>query len=365
MTSASLLAPVCIGFNGLTVARKTTWQPASACVGQHDPQMNDSPGFGGAWIYPRRFETLPTPPGAKDTQGRPLPTNVKAGEVGSRVILWAHGSAFAITQALDFVWLFGQMLSEQTGQVVLLAEYGLTSGTVHPQQLERWCRTYATLCELYGANNVVLAGDSAGGCLSLATLLNTSATLPPPAALVLFSPWVDLRDDALLSVSMAEYPPEKGGLLRYGDCDYLPTKAVLKTSYAYASSKDRDEPLVSPSTANDAQLKALGRQAMGVDGLPYTTRMFITWGGSEILKDQAMGMAARLSGVGLDVTTYAAEKMPHDSAVVAAGLIYNTGLGFLGVGDYSQFEPTRTWAQFLTWLKSVPGWEGTKVPDGW
>ena len=106
---------------------------------------------------------------------------------------------------------------------------------------------------------------------------------------------------------------------------------MLKTSYAYASSKDRDEPLVSPSTANDAQLKALGRQAMGVDGLPYTTRTFITWGGSEILKDQAMGMAARLSGVGLDVTTYAAEKMPHDSAVVAAGLIYNTGLGFLGV----------------------------------
>jgi len=37
---------------------------------------------------------------------------------------------------------------------------------------------------------VVLAGDSAGGSLALATLLATDASLPPPAGLLLLSPWV-------------------------------------------------------------------------------------------------------------------------------------------------------------------------------
>ena len=32
------------------------------------------------------------------------PVEVKPGEAGSRVIFWAHGSAYAIMQAKDFVW---------------------------------------------------------------------------------------------------------------------------------------------------------------------------------------------------------------------------------------------------------------------
>ena len=184
--------------------------------------MNDNDDFGGAWVYPSKFSALPTPPNAKDADGNPLSTNVAPGEAGSRVIFWAHGSAFAITQAKDFVWLFAQMLSEQTGQVgrsagwrvethmhlrspallqpllplrplpptclrpssplkvVLLGEYGLTSSDVAPAQLNGWTKTYTKLVEVYGAENVIIAGDSAGGCLSLATLLNTSTSLPPP-----------------------------------------------------------------------------------------------------------------------------------------------------------------------------------------
>jgi len=49
--------------------------------------------------YPSKFAALPTPPGATDAAGKPLPTNVKAGEAGSRVLFWAHGSAFAVLQA--------------------------------------------------------------------------------------------------------------------------------------------------------------------------------------------------------------------------------------------------------------------------
>ena len=353
LTSCACLAPLCARFNAATVAPTTTWRPANRHVGRHDRQMNDNKNFGGVWIYPSRYgDAMPTPPGARDARGEPLPTNVAPGDVGSRVIFWAHGSAFAVTQAKDFLWLFGQMLAEQTGQVVLLGEYGLTSSTVAPAQLEGWSRTYAALCEFYGAANVVVAGDSAGGNLALATVLRDGAAAP--GALALLSPWVDLRDEAVDAPSVAANAPERGALPRYGRADYLPPQGVLATAASYANEADRSTALVSPGVASAADLAPLAG-----------TRAFVTWGADEVLRDQQAAVAAKLAAAGLDVATYVAAAMPHDAAVAAAGLIYATGLGFAGLGDYGAFEPTRVWAEFLGWLATVPGWEATRVPPRW
>ena len=60
-------------------------------------------------------------------------------------------------------------------------------------------------------------------------------------------------------------------------------------------------------------------------------RAFVTWGTDEVLLDQQAGFADKLRDAGVDVTTYAAAKMPHDSAVIGAGLLYASGLGFAGV----------------------------------
>ncbi|KAH8054378.1 carboxylic ester hydrolase [Aureococcus anophagefferens] len=297
LTSCACLAPLCARFNAATVAPTTTWRPANRHVGRHDRQMNDNKNFGG---------------------GEPLPTNCAPGDVGSRVIFWAHGSAFAVTQAKDFLWLFGQMLAEQTGQVVLLGEYGLTSSTVAPAQLEGWSRTYAALCEFYGAANVVVAGDSAGGNLALATVLRDGAAAP--GALALLSPWVDLRDEAVDAPSVAANAPERGRCR--ATARGLPAAPGRARDGAYANEADRSTALVSPGAA----------------------------------------VAAKLAAAGLDVATYVAAAMPHDAAVAAAGLIYATGLGFAGLGDYGAFEPTRVWAEFLGWLATVPGWEATRVP---
>mmetsp|Transcript_69966 Transcript_69966/g.195703 ORF Transcript_69966/g.195703 Transcript_69966/m.195703 type:complete len:559 (+) Transcript_69966:556-2232(+) len=361
MTSVTFLAPLCISLNTYCVAPNTTWQPASGVVGQKDSQMNDNDDFGGAWVYPSKFSALPTPPNAKDADGNPLSTNVAPGEAGSRVIFWAHGSAFAITQAKDFVWLFAQMLSEQTGQVVLLGEYGLTSSDVAPAQLNGWTKTYTKLVEVYGAENVIIAGDSAGGCLSLATLLNTSTSLPPPAGLALFSPWVDLRNSAVDTLSMKHCNPEDGALANYGTCDYLPVDGVTAVSYAYANSADREDKLISPSAATVEDLVPLGASTVGTDGEAYTMKCFLTWGTGEILQDQQEAMGAKLADAGIKVTTYAATDMPHDSAVVGACMIYNTGPG----GDYSKFEPTKTWSLFFDWLQGIKGWEGAATPPNW
>ena len=53
--------------------------------------------------------------------------------------------------------------------------------------------------------------------------------------------------------------------------------------------------------------------------------------------------------------------MPHD-AFMFAGLLYTTDpFG----ADYSDFEPMKIWSQLFTWMKGLPGFENTKIPDGW
>ena len=328
--------------------------------------MNDSRREGGWWVFPRHFGQLPTPPGARDADGRPLPTNVAAGQVGSRVLFWAHGSAFAVTQSKDFVWLIGQLLCEATGQVVLIGEYGLTSSAFHPSQLEQWTSDYSRLCEYYGAENIIVAGDSAGGNLSLATLLAAAAgsqsALPPPAALVLLSPWLDLSDEALAAPSMASNEPATGGIRRYGRADYLPVAGVALCQEAYASAADRRAASASPALASIEALRGLARQVRGSDGQPYHLSAFLTWGTDEILATQQASFGGKLREAGIATTTYEAAGMPHDAAVLAS-LITNTDCG--ATADYSTFEPTRIWANLLTWLRGVRGWEGTVVPKGW
>mmetsp|Transcript_69962 Transcript_69962/g.195680 ORF Transcript_69962/g.195680 Transcript_69962/m.195680 type:complete len:201 (+) Transcript_69962:1355-1957(+) len=120
-------------------------------------------------------------------------------------------------------------------------------------------------------------------------------------------------------------------------CDYLPVDGVTAVSYAYANSADREDKLISPSAATVEDLVPLGASTVGTDGEAYTMKCFLTWGTGEILQDQQEAMGAKLADAGIKVTTYAATDMPHDSAVVGACMIYNTGPG----GDYSKFEPTK------------------------
>ena len=209
LTSVPILSNGCAYLNKHGWAPNTTWQPASKYVGQSDRQMNDAANYGGMWLYPSSFKKLPTPPGAKDKHGNPLSTNVAPGKPGSRVIFWAHGSAYAVLQAKDFFWLFGQMLCEQTGNVVLLGEYGMTSDVFYPQQIDQWARDYKKLVDTYGARNVILAGDSAGCNLLMATLLKEChgiGALPPPGGIILMSPWVDISDEALLTDAVKKCP---------------------------------------------------------------------------------------------------------------------------------------------------------------
>ncbi|KAG2088228.1 Alpha/Beta hydrolase protein [Suillus cothurnatus] len=112
----------------------------------------------------------------------------------SRVILYIHGGAYYSSSAAAQRMLTIP-LSKYTNARVFAIDYRLAPETVFPGQLHDVVSTYFRLTDdlRVPPENLVVAGDSAGGALGLALLLylrDNGYTLPGGA--LLFSPWVDL-----------------------------------------------------------------------------------------------------------------------------------------------------------------------------
>jgi acetyl esterase/lipase len=78
---------------------------------------------------------------------------------------------------------------------VLDVDYGLAPVKPHPGPVEDSVRAYRWLLDQgFSPEHIAISGDSAGGGLTLATLLKLQADgLPQPAAAVPLSPWADME----------------------------------------------------------------------------------------------------------------------------------------------------------------------------
>ncbi|MGC0364430.1 monoterpene epsilon-lactone hydrolase [Rhodococcus sp. 27YEA15] len=108
-------------------------------------------------------------------------------------IYYLHGSAYVVCSARTHRALASN-LSRDTGLPVFVLDYRLAPEHLFPAAADdvesgyRWIREQG-----YAAENVVVAGDSAGGHLALDLVIeNMSAGIAQPAAVVLFSPLIDL-----------------------------------------------------------------------------------------------------------------------------------------------------------------------------
>jgi acetyl esterase/lipase len=123
-------------------------------------------------------------------------------------ILYLHGGAYCIGSPATHRALTSR-LAQATGLSVFAVDYRLAPEHPMPAAVEDAVSVYISLIE---RGPVFVAGDSAGGGLALATALAVQQRgVSAPAALVLFSPWVDLttcaisdkapKGEAMLSVS--------------------------------------------------------------------------------------------------------------------------------------------------------------------
>src|SRR5262245_29630004 len=158
----------------------------------------------------------------------------------SRVILYLHGGGYVIG-SLNTHRDLASRLSRASGARALTVDYRLAPEHPHPAAVDDALAAYRWLLDEAGVapRHVVMAGDSAGGGLTVATLVAArDAGLPTPAAGVCISPWVDLEG---VGESMKTRAAEDPIVQRDG---------LVKLAGMYLSGASPKTPLAAPLHAN-------------------------------------------------------------------------------------------------------------------
>ncbi|CED83520.1 Arylacetamide deacetylase [Phaffia rhodozyma] len=118
----------------------------------------------------------------------------KGGKGGERIVLYLHGGAYYVFSAATHRSITTQISSQCQARVYAI-NYRLAPETRFPGPLHDAVSAYFRLTDELGVKpeNILFAGDSAGGGLVLGTLLYLRDNgYPLPSGAILMSPWVDL-----------------------------------------------------------------------------------------------------------------------------------------------------------------------------
>ena len=112
-------------------------------------------------------------------------------------ILYCHGGGYTCG-SIKYASVLGSKLAFHTAMTTFSFEYGLAPENPYPKALEDALEAWDYVMKLgYGARDVLVAGDSAGGNLALElclTLREQGRMLPK--ALILMSPWTDMTTES-------------------------------------------------------------------------------------------------------------------------------------------------------------------------
>lgn len=200
------------------------------------------------------------------------------------VLLFLHGGGYVIGSPDSHRHLVAS-LSEETGLHGLLVDYRLAPEDPFPAAVEDAISVYAALLTHgFEAEEIVVAGDSAGGGLVVAMMLAIrDANLPLPAAGICLSPWNDLTGTAKSLETNASVDPTV-------------TKESLDFfAGEYLGEEDAQNPYASPLFGD-------------FTGLPP---LLIQVGSVEVLLDDAVVLAERAKEAGVSVTLEIWDEMIH------------------------------------------------------
>ncbi|WOF23937.1 alpha/beta hydrolase [Microbacterium betulae] len=209
---------------------------------------------------------------------------------GPGVLLYLHGGGYTLGSAGGYGQLAAS-LARAAGVALFSADYRLAPEHPHPAALEDALAAYRGVLDSgVRASDVVVAGDSAGGGLTIALLVAIrDAGLDAPAAAVVLSPWVDLSLSGPTVASKAAADPS------------LDEKGLSNAARHYLAGADPETPTASPLFAD-------------LTGLPP---LLIEVGEAEILLSDATRLAAAAGEAGVDVRLHVWPGMVHDWAVFA------------------------------------------------
>ena len=156
------------------------------------------------------------------------------------VILYCHGGGYSTGSCLYGRTLTAKLAST-TSMDVLSFDYRLAPENPYPAALEDAEKVWNYLMLLgYGARDIILTGDSAGGNLALALTLKLKADgRLLPRGLVLMSPWTDLTSSGESHKTRADVDP----VLDKAYIDRMIAAYIGETGKA---GKELDNPYISP-----------------------------------------------------------------------------------------------------------------------
>ncbi|KAI0053383.1 hypothetical protein FA95DRAFT_1481726 [Auriscalpium vulgare] len=208
--------------------------------------------------------------------GAPPPRNAQK----ERVILYLHGGAYYLFSPATHRCITIP-LSKYTGARIFAVDYRLAPETRFPGPLHDAVSTYFRFIDdlQIPPENILLAGDSAGGGLCLAVLMYLRDNqYPLPGGAILMSPWVDLTLSCESWTSNAPFdivPRPRSG-------DHLDPIACYLGEHL---KRDLTHPYVSPLFGD-------------FTGLPP---LLIQGGDSEVLRDEIMLLAHKAKTAGVVV----------------------------------------------------------------
>ena len=209
-----------------------------------------------------------------DAGGVPAEWVAAPGFDGTRAVLYLHGGGYAIG-SLNTHRRMAYDISAACGARVLVIDYRLAPEHPFPAAVDDAAKAWRWLLQQgLAPGRLAIAGDSAGGGLTIATLINLrDLKLALPACAVAISPWVDLEG---IGTSMTARSAQDPMVQKEG----LTWMAGL-----YLAGKDPRTPLAAPLHAD-------------LKGLPP---VLVQVGSAETLLDDATRIAEKMHSAGVEV----------------------------------------------------------------
>jgi len=238
--------------------------------------------------YERAEKAFPTPPEVKvervSAPVAPAEWLRPPGAAAGRVVLYLHGGGYVIGSPRSHRHLAAAVAAAGQASALLL-DYRLAPEHPYPAAVDDATAAYRWLLDQgIAPGHIVIGGDSAGGGLTMATLLALrEARLPLPAGGVCISPWVDLTFSGASYRTRAAVDP------------IVTRPGIDEMARAYLGATAARAPLASPLFAD-------------LRGLPP---LLIHVGSDEVLLDDAVQLADRAKAAGVDATLEVWDRMVH------------------------------------------------------
>ena len=216
--------------------------------------------------------------------GVPAEWIVPPGAADDRVILYLHGGGYMMGSINTHRAMIARIARAAQAKALAL-DYRMAPEHPFPAAVDDATAAYRwLLAQGYKPGKIVISGDSAGGGLTLATLIALrDAKTPLPAAAVPISPWADLEGKGVSIQTRAATDP------------MVDKESLLRMAKLYAGDHDPKNPLISPIHAD-------------YRGIPP---MLIHVGDAEILLDDSTRVTERAKAAGVTVELEAWDEMFH------------------------------------------------------